>query len=630
MLNFMRKAATTVFIKAFLVILIASFAMWGIGDVFRNRGSDVGVATVGDTDIPVEAFRAAFAREVQRVQQFLGPQITREQAVAMGVGDMLLRRLVSSAVLNAGANGMGLLVSEQAILDDIRTNPEFFNDAKVFDRRVFVELLSRNGLTEDSYVARVRQNMGRFQFLSPIATGPQLPTRITDALYAFAAEKRVLEVLRINHAQIKNVPVPSETELSAYHQANAQLFMAPEYRSLSTLVLSAANIAKTLTVTDDELQTAYDERADEFSTPASRTLSQILVNDEATATRAAQMLDGGKSLADVAAEVGANPAMTSIGSMTRAEASALSIEIATAAFSTTIGGHSAPVQSPLGWHVIVVEAEKAGTVQTLADVKEKLSAEVKLARATNDLFAMSNQLEDLLGGGMTLDEAAAQLGADLIKVAAVDARGLGRDGNPVAIPHSADVLAEAVKLQAGGESQLGESADGTAFFVVRVDDVYPPALRPLDDVKKNVALAWDAEKRAALAKAAAEAAVIRLEGGEKLQAVAKAMGFDAFVTDPFTRTGQGLKQGALPADAIAQAFVLAQGGIAQAPGTGAHTVARVLSILPADGGADDPLYVSVQNDTASALQGDLAAQLSEALQARYPVTINQSVLNEVY
>lgn len=630
MLDFMRKAAKTVFIKAFLIILIISFAAWGIGDVFNNRGADVGVASVGETDIPVQEFRSAFAREVQRVQQFLGPQVTREQAVAMGVGDLVLQRMVSSAVLNAGANDMGLLVSTSAILADISTNPEFFNDAKVFDRRVFVELLSRNGLSEDEYVARVRTNMGRSQYLSPITSGPQMPASLTQALYALAAEKRVLEVLRINHAQIKNVPTPTAADLAAYHQANQQLFMFPEYRGLSTLVLDAASIAKTVAVSQDDLQTAYDERADEFSTPPSRVLKQVLVTNEADATRAAQLLDSGKSIDDVTQEVGGNPAMSTIGSMTSAQAAALSPEIANAAFTAPIGGHTAPVQSPLGWHVILVISEKPGTVQTLADVKDMLTQQVKMERAVNDLFSMSNKLEDLLGGGMTLNEAAAELGADVVSVAAVDANGLDRDNAQATLPYSAEVIAEAVKLQPGGESQLVETGDGNAFFIVHVNDVYPPALRPLDSVLKNVTTAWDANTRAELAAAAAKTATIRLEGGETLQAVAKDMGFDGFITDPFTRDGQGLKLGALPASAITQAFALTKGGVAQAPGTGAHTVARVLDIQAATGGVDDPLYVSVSDKTSSSLQGDLAAQLSAALQARHPVVLNQSVLDEVY
>jgi len=630
MLNFMRKASNTIFIKVFLVLLIASFAVWGIGDVFRNRGSSGGVASVGDENISVQTFRTDFTGEVQRIKKILGPQITREQAVSMGVGDMLLRRLINSSVLNQGAKSMGLLVSKSTILDDIKSNPVFFNDAKVFDRRVFVDLLARNGLSEDTYVNRVRQNMARFQYLSPIANGPALPQTMTKALYAFAAEKRVLEVLRINHAQIKNVPQPTHDELVTYHKANAQLFMAPEYKSLSTLVLSAADIAKTLTVTPDELKIAYDERADAFTTPETRTLKQILTPDKATAQRAANLLDAGKSIAEAATEVGANPAMTTIGDMTRSEAASLSPALADAAFSTPVGSHSAPVKSPLGWHIIQVEAAQAGTLQPLAEVKDKLTSEVKLAQALKTLFKMSTQLEDLLGGGMTLEEAASEMGLSLSKVAAVDARGETPDNTLAALPYTADVLKEAAKLQAGGESQLVESTDGNAFFVVRVDDVIAPALRPLDTVLKRVALAWDSEKRAALAAKIAETAKTRLEGGESLTAVAKALGFDSFVTKPFTRTGQGLEHGALPAAVLSQAFTLAQGGVVDAPGTGAHTVARILKIQAASDAAKDPQYTAIVAQASTAMQGDLAAQLSAALQMRFPVTINRTVLNSVY
>jgi len=630
MLKFMRKSAKSIFVKALLVLLIASFAVWGIGDVFSGRGNSDGVATVGDTFISAQSFKSELAREVQRVQQTINPDITREQAIAMGVGNMVMGRMVNSAILNAGAQDMRLNISQNAILNEIRNTKEFFNDSGVFDSRVFTQVLSNNGLSEDTYVRYVREGMERGQVHSAIASGTVAPKALVDAIYTFEAEKRVLDVLRINYSQIKNVPVPTDADLSDYHETNSGNFMAPEYRSVSALILNAADIAKTIDLTDTDLQTAYDERADEFTTPDTRVLKQVLVRDEATAVQAAKLLDEGKALADVAKDVGANPAMISIGTMSRADAAALSTEIADAAFSTAKGGHTVPVKSPLGWHVIVVEDILVGTVQSLQDVQETLSTDVKMTKALDQLFELSNQLEDLLGGGMTFEEAATELGVTLVKSSAVDAQGLGLDGKAVDMPFAADILKEAMKLQAGGESQMSENADNSAFFVVRVDTVTPPALRPLDTVKKAVMQAWTAEKRAEMATTIAKDAQTRLEAGEDLGKVAKSLGFDSFVTLPFTRKGQGLQQGAVPVEVIKQAFALAQGGVAGAPGTGAHTVARVNAIEAATGGENDPLYAAVKNQAISAMQNDLAKQMTDALQVRFPVNIDQKALNEVY
>ena len=58
--------------------LIVSFAIWGIGDIFRGVGAD-DVATVGKTDISVEQFRTAYQNELQRLKRQTRQSITPER-----------------------------------------------------------------------------------------------------------------------------------------------------------------------------------------------------------------------------------------------------------------------------------------------------------------------------------------------------------------------------------------------------------------------------------------------------------------------------------------------------------------------------------------------------------------------
>lgn len=627
MLDFLRRSATSIVVKAMLGLLIASFAVWGIGDIFRAKTGGESVATVGDAEISTPRFRNEFQRELQRVSQILGQPIKREQAFAMGIDSMLLSRLVNTQLIQEGAKASGLMASNAVILNEIHKNSEFFNEAGQFDRRIFTEVLSRAGLNEDLYVNLVSESIIRQQYMSPIANGAIAPSLMIDTLYKRIAETRVLDVVRISHSKVKGVTAPTDSELSAYHEANSSNFMAPEYRALTALVLSADAIGESIEVSAAELNAAYDERAAEFTTPEVRTLRQVLVSDEISAGRAAQLLDGGKSVDDVVKEVGANTAMTKLGVFTRAEAAALSSEMADAAFTTAKGGHSAPVKSPLGWHVLVVDEITPGHMRSLAEVKDELMKNIRGERTLNILFETSNQLEDLLGGGMMIEEAASSLGMKTVKIAAVDARGMSPEGTPIAAPYAGELTAEAYKLSEGSDSQMIETADNQAFFVLRVDSVTAPALRPLDSVKKQVATAWKEEQLSTKADAIAIKVKQRLEAGDDIKTVAWDLGFDAFTTAPFNRLGQGLKQGALPATLVEETFALKQGGVAEALGTGAHTVARLKTITAVDVDKNSDVYRTVLDRTLQGLQGDLAAQLSVALRQRFPVSINQAALN---
>ena len=55
MLNFIRSHAASWVVKVLFVMLILSFAAWGIGDIFRLQHQAGPVITVGDVKIRREA-----------------------------------------------------------------------------------------------------------------------------------------------------------------------------------------------------------------------------------------------------------------------------------------------------------------------------------------------------------------------------------------------------------------------------------------------------------------------------------------------------------------------------------------------------------------------------------------------
>jgi peptidyl-prolyl cis-trans isomerase D len=51
MLNALRKQAGSWVVKALLLILVLSFAIWGVGDIFYGNPQQATVAEVGDAEI---------------------------------------------------------------------------------------------------------------------------------------------------------------------------------------------------------------------------------------------------------------------------------------------------------------------------------------------------------------------------------------------------------------------------------------------------------------------------------------------------------------------------------------------------------------------------------------------------
>ena len=55
MLQAIRSRAGSIVVKGLFALLIVTFGIWGIGDIFRNRPTDTTVATVGAQSIDAGA-----------------------------------------------------------------------------------------------------------------------------------------------------------------------------------------------------------------------------------------------------------------------------------------------------------------------------------------------------------------------------------------------------------------------------------------------------------------------------------------------------------------------------------------------------------------------------------------------
>ena len=126
MLRGLRKASSNWLGKAVMAavvgFLVISFAIWGIGDIFRGFGRST-VAKIGRTEITVEQFRNLYNDRLQQYSRQLGRPIPPEQARAMGLDRLVIGQLVSEMVLDERARALGLNLSDAEVAKQITTDP---------------------------------------------------------------------------------------------------------------------------------------------------------------------------------------------------------------------------------------------------------------------------------------------------------------------------------------------------------------------------------------------------------------------------------------------------------------------------------------------------------------------------
>jgi peptidyl-prolyl cis-trans isomerase D len=627
MLQALRGAAGSLVVKLLFVLLLVSFAFFGVSDVLRNRGLDQTVATVGGDKIATVELDRDFRRELDRVRRATGGgSFDTATAKRLGLLDQTLERLIDERLLLRAAHDAGLVVSDAQAAAMIRQQPAFQDPTtKQFDRYRMVAMLQQAGFTEQSFVEATKRDLVTGMLLDAEAGGPAAPAQLVDDLYRVRAERRVAETLTLKNDSATGIPEPTEAQLTEYHQAHAVAFTRPELRKMTALVLTPETFLNQVEVSEDDLKSAYEARRAEFVKPERRTLEQVVLGEKAQA-EALIAAAKDKSLAEAAKQVKA-PAPVTLEAASKDE---LPEPLQAPVFAATKGQVAGPVQSPLGFHVFVVtDIVPAGEV-SFEQAKPQLEQELKHERAADRLIEQSQKLDDRLSGGAPLEEIATSVGATPEKIGPVDAQGRGPDGKPVANV-AADLVRTGFGQKQGETSNLVESGDNR-YLIVRTDEITPAALKPLAEVKNDVAAAWKAEQRAEATRKKAAALVEKANSGADFATLAKEAGVQPATTQPFDKTGSTGAQGApaLPRELVTKLFDGKVGLVASAETPDSVVIAKLTQIVPADLAQSQAALQATKTEVERAIANDRAALFVKSLRARYPVSIDRTTLEHMY
>src|SRR6201990_1417350 len=188
MLRGMRKASSNwlgkIVMATVMGVLIISFGVWGIADIFRGFGQST-LAKVGRTEISTEPFRQIYTDRLQQsARQFARP-LTMDQARAFGLDRQVLQQTIAEAALDEEARRLGLGQSDAETPRVIHNDPHFKGVYGQFDPARFSALIRQAGYTEQRYLAEQRRVSMRRQITGTISAGIEPPKVLIDALTRF-------------------------------------------------------------------------------------------------------------------------------------------------------------------------------------------------------------------------------------------------------------------------------------------------------------------------------------------------------------------------------------------------------------------------------------------------------------
>lgn len=627
MLDILRKSAGTWVAKILFGLLILSFGVWGIGDVIRGGGDQTAAITVGDIEVGPRYLRQQFDQRVERLRQVLGEDLTTEQARQMGFLEATVQEVVTSTTLDMAAKDMSIGVSEDALRQSLRDTQAFQTQDGQFSPDLFRRVLAANNLTEERYLGLLRGDIARQRLAAALATGAA-PEPLVDRLFSYRQESRTAEVLRIDAAKLTVEEEPEETALRDIYDAQITRFTAPEYRRGKAILLRQENLLDRVEVSDQAIEEFYNANPQRFTTTETRDVSQVIVDSQEIATEVARLASEGASLSEAAQQAGA-PAPLETGAVAR---DGLPAEAAEAVFETEVGNVTQPVASPLGWHVFRVNEVLPGSEQPLSEVRDAIRTEIARERAVDVLYEESANLDDALGGGATLEEAAQQLDLPLIDIPAVDIDSQTVDGQPADLPEGEagqTIVQTLFDLEQGLDSRLREIPGG--YVVVRVDEVTPPQPRPFETVRDTVRNVWLSQKRQEQAEALAEELTEAAGGPRTMQSLAE--GNDAVTLERvpgITRAAARQGRVSLPTTLVNRVFDLTPGQTASAGTQNGAAVVRLAEVSEADPAAQQQARDDLAQSLRAQVGQDLLRQAVTAFGERYGVQINDSAIQQAF
>jgi len=392
MFDFVRRHTKAMQLMLFLLI-VPSFALFGIDGYNRFRQQGVAVAQVDGQPITQPEWDAAHKAEVDRLRQSM-PSLDPKLLDSPAARYATLERLVRDRVFAVAAAKSKLTTSDQRLARDLQENPSIAALRRpdgTLDMDRYRQLVGSQGMTPEMFEARVREDLSVQQVVNGITKTGFAANSVADTALNAYFEKREVQLGRFNTSDYAAKVNPGDADLERYYKDNPALFQAPEQASIEYVVLDLDGVKKSITVPEADLRTYYDQNATRLSGQEERRASHILIASPSSASAAdrqkakaraeellAQVKKAPDSFADVAKKFSQDPGSApNGGDLDFFARGAMTKPFEDAVFGMQKGDISPVIESEFGYHIIRLTDIKVAKQRSYEEMKPEMEADLK-------------------------------------------------------------------------------------------------------------------------------------------------------------------------------------------------------------------------------------------------------------
>lgn len=486
-----------------------------------DSGSNSGnvVAKVNGTAISQDQLKATYNRLREQQQMQLGAGFVLTDAVQQKLRQAALEQLVSTQALSAAALKEDLRFSPSQV-GQVIAGISAFQEEGHFSPNRFVQAIASLGFTEQGFYADVRNAMLINQMrVGLVGSNFALPFEVHNALNLINQKRDIQYLTLTSHAYESKVTV-SDQQINEYYQQHQNQYQTPARVALQYLHLSTQELQAKQAVQPADVEAFYQENISNYTLPAKWQLQTVFLAANASTGHASMRtmqavvdhLKHSQSLAEIKA-LDANLQVQDSYWLSSKEADPAILSVLN---HLNAGQVSTPIKTTQGLVVVKLIAQQKAQVQSLAQVKEQVTQDLKQQKAAQAFAEQSKNLDQLTYTHPdSLTAAARALGLTINTTPLLADNAQGPDlWNNSAVKQAAfskDVLA--------GNNSAVLAINDHEVVVLRVLKQEPAAVLALSQVKSSIKALLQQQQAQAMAEADAKQLVAAIQQHQSVEAL---------------------------------------------------------------------------------------------------------------
>ena len=397
MLRALRNQTKSIFFKCFLVLLIAGFALWGVGDLTGGSKSK-SVISVENKNITVEEV----LNEINRARYTLPQRPTLEEAIKNGFHLSILNKLEQEILINQEANNLNLNVPLTEKMKLIKMENAFKDPLGKFSQNKFIQSLNNAGLSEDKYLEMIKTQSNFKQLSMPFMLNDHYNEKIIKKVLDWQNEVRDIEYEKFKFISENEIQKPSDETLKKFYDKNKKKYEIPLTRDVKYIEIHPSYFENQVVINKNQIDEKYEIEKNNYKSEEQRQLLQFTTQNEKEANKFMKLIKQGKNFEEIAKNYfDLLQADINIGFLKKSE---LPSESADLIFKAKLNDTLGPVKTKFGlsiYKILNIKPQKQISYsEIINEIKKNLTKELSI----EILFEKLDVIEDLIAEGNNLEE----------------------------------------------------------------------------------------------------------------------------------------------------------------------------------------------------------------------------------